>query len=130
MTKLTTVVVEVEKKPYERTFDTISDVEAFIGGKLSLAPVYDDKVIALNEDAKILKLPENRHLLLQDFNMFPILTLGTFVVLKQRRTKPFLVPEKSSIEKGGIEWASMNREEVDEALRIFKSTSKTATIIV
>jgi Domain of unknown function (DUF3846) len=111
--KYKVVAVEKGKAPYEADM-TFEDMQKFIGGYIQTLPVYDDKIILVDEEGMMKELPPNRHLILQDFGMEHHVILGNFVVISAEPP----------------EFRGLTDIEVKEALHVFRSTSPDATIII
>jgi hypothetical protein len=107
------VAVEPGKEPYEAVM-SFEDTQKFVGGYVEPIHLYDDKYALVNEEGVMQKLEPNRHMILQEKNHTPLHIVGNFVVVKSVKE----------------EYGDLNEEELKEAMYIFRSTSKDATIFI
>lgn len=107
------VVVEPEKESVEKQL-SFKEIQEYVGGNVERVHLYDDIYALVNEEGAIKQLTPNRHVILQEKGMLPLLLLGNFVVIKSGEEK----------------FENLNEEELREALYIFRNPSSDATIFI
>lgn len=107
------VVVEPGKEAVEKSL-SFKEIQACVGGHVERVHLYDNIYALVNEEGALRQLPPNRHMILQEKGMFPLLLLGSFVVVKS----------------GEEDFEDLNESELKEALYIFRNPSSDATIFI
>ena len=107
------VIVEPGKEAVEKAL-SFEEIQEFVGGNVERVHLYDNIYALVNEEGALHQLTPNRHVILQEKGMFPLMLLGSFVVVKS----------------GEENFEDLNESELKEALYIFRNPSKDATIFI